>query len=155
MSQNKLHHHHIPAFWSHSFWNGKRKQAHIWKSYHLLIFTIKIPPKGWNDDENETLHWIMRWGWMRWKWNLAFNNDDGKKLYTRKLFTLKKIKKFKYYYSPPALSFSSSLSENRNKIAKKMYYPWIHYAVQNVLPMNTLRSSELTQFKQDSIAVAY
>ena len=39
---------------------------------------------------------------------------------------------------PPAFSFSSSLSENRNKIAKKMY-------------MNTLRSSELTQFKQDSI----
>ena len=69
----------------------------------------------------------------------------------------KKIKKFNYYYPPlpPAFSFSSSLSENRNKIAKKMYYPWIHYAVQNVLPMNTLRSSELTQFKQDSIAVAY
>ena len=45
----------------------------------------------------------------------------------RKLFTLKnkKIKKFNYYYppSPPAFSFSSSLSENRNKIAKKMYYP--------------------------------
>ena len=36
-----------------------------------------------------------------------------------------------------------------------MYYQWIHYAVQNVLPMNTLHSSELTQFKQDSIAVAY
>ena len=36
-----------------------------------------------------------------------------------------------------------------------MYYPWIYYVVQNVLPMNTLRSSELTQFKQDSIAVAY
>ena len=30
-------------------------------------------------DENETLHWIMRWGWMRWKQNLAFNNDDDKK----------------------------------------------------------------------------
>ena len=27
-------------------------------------------------DENKALHWIMRWGWMRWKQNLAFNNDD-------------------------------------------------------------------------------
>ena len=43
----------------------------------------------------------------------------------RKLFTLKKIKKFNYYYPPlpPAFSFSSSLSENRNEMAKKMYYP--------------------------------
>ena len=39
-------------------------------------------------DENETLCWIMRWGWMTWKWSLAFNNDDGKKLYN--LFTKKK-----------------------------------------------------------------
>ena len=43
-------------------------------------------------DENETLCWIMRWGWMTWKWSLAFNNDDGKKLYN--LFT-KKNKKIK------------------------------------------------------------
>ena len=33
-------------------------------------------------DENEALHWIMRWGWMRWNQNLAFKNDDGKKNYT-------------------------------------------------------------------------
>ena len=71
--------HHVPAFWSHLFWNGKRKQARIYKLYHL--FTQKIP-KNMKWDENETLHWIMRWGWMRWKWNLAFNNDDGKKIYT-------------------------------------------------------------------------
>ena len=38
--------------------------------------------KRMTQDENETLHWIMRWGWMGWKWNLAFNNDDGKKNYT-------------------------------------------------------------------------
>ena len=44
---------------------------------------------------------------------------------TQKTIYMKKIKKFNYYYppSPPAFSFSSSLSENRNKIAKKMYYP--------------------------------
>ena len=45
-------------------------------------------------DENETLYWIMRWGWMTWKWSLAFNNDDGKTLYKKKqstnLFTKKK-----------------------------------------------------------------
>ena len=29
-------------------------------------------------DENETLCWIMIWGWMTWKQSLAFNNDDGK-----------------------------------------------------------------------------
>ena len=57
---------------------GKENKARISKSYNLLIFTIKPPPKRWNDDENETLHWIMRWGWMRWKWNLSLNNDDGK-----------------------------------------------------------------------------
>ena len=79
---------------------------------------------------------------MRWKWNLAFNNDDGKKLYTENYlhWKNKKIKKFNYYYppSPPAFSFSSSLSENRNKIAKKMYYPWIHYAVQNWDSLNKI-----------------
>ena len=54
---------------------------------HLHLFTTKKNPKKMKWDENETLHWIMRWGWMRWKWNLAFNNDDGKKkLYTWKLF---------------------------------------------------------------------
>ena len=29
---------------------------------------------------------------------------------------------FNYYPAPPAFSFSSSLSENRNKITQKMYY---------------------------------
>ena len=85
---------------------------------------------------------------MRWKRNLAFNNDDGKNCTQKTIYIkkIKKIKKFNYYYPPlpPAFSFSSSLSENRNKIAKKMYYPWIHYAVQNWLSL-----------KQDSIAVAY
>ena len=44
---------------------------------------------------------------------------------TQKTIYIKKFKKFNYYYAPlpPAFSFSSSLSENRNKIAKKMYYP--------------------------------
>ena len=35
-------------------------------------------------DENETLCWIMRWGWMTWKQRLAFNNDDGKTQYKKK-----------------------------------------------------------------------
>ena len=79
----------------------------------------------------------MKW-W--WKWNLALNNDDGKKLYTENIKKNKKIKKFNYYYPPfpPAFSFSSSLSENRNEIAKKMYYPWIHYAVRNWLSLNKI-----------------
>ena len=35
-------------------------------------------------DENETLCWIMIWGWMTRKWSLAFNNDDGKNCTERK-----------------------------------------------------------------------
>ena len=89
---------------------------------------------------------------MRWKWNIAFNNDDGKKLYINYLH--KKINKKFNYYPPltPAFSCSSLLSENRNKI--------------NVLPVNTLhgsvRGSELTnitwfstRFRTDKIALQY
>ena len=48
-------------------------------------------------DENETLCRIMIWGWMTWKWSLAFNNDGGKNctkkeqstnLFTKKLYNL-------------------------------------------------------------------
>ena len=37
---------------------------------------------------------IMRWGWMTWKWSLAFNNDDGKNCtkQTKKLSIYKKNK---------------------------------------------------------------
>ena len=46
---------------------------------------------------------------------------------TQKTIYIKKNKKIKNSITtippPPAFSFSSSLSENRNKIAKKMYYP--------------------------------
>ena len=44
-----------------------------------LSFIYKKNKKEMKWDENKALHWIMRWGWMRWKQNLAFNNDDGKK----------------------------------------------------------------------------
>ena len=48
-------------------------------------------------DENETLCWIMRWGWMTWKWSLAFNNDDGKTLQknNKQIYLQKKNKKIK------------------------------------------------------------
>ena len=71
---------HVPAFAFILKWE-KKTSSHFEIISFINIYN-KTPPKGWNDDENETLHWIMRWGWMRWKWNLAFNNDDGKKLYT-------------------------------------------------------------------------
>ena len=55
-------------------------------------------------DENETLCWIMIWGWMRWKQSLAFNNDDGKNCTKKKqstnLFT-KKNKNFNLLPIPP------------------------------------------------------
>ena len=44
-------------------------------------------------DGKETLCWIMRWGWMKWKRSLAFNNDDDKKLYNLKIYLHKKINK--------------------------------------------------------------
>ena len=46
-------------------------------------------------DENETLCWIMIWGWMTWKWSLEFNNDDGKnctKKSNQQIYLQKKIK---------------------------------------------------------------
>ena len=102
-------------------------------SLHLEIISF-IYPK--NPKKYET----------RWKWNLAFNNDDGKKTIQKtiyKLFTkiiyIKKInKKFNYYPPPSAFSGSMSLSENRNKIIQKMYYPWIHYMVQNWCNLNKI-----------------
>ena len=61
-------------------------------------------------DENETLCWIMKWGWMTWKQSLAFNNDDGKTLYKKQtnLFT-KKYKKIKFSIFFPSHLASSDL----------------------------------------------
>ena len=71
-------------------------------------------------DENETLCWIMRWGWMTWKWSLAFNNDDDKTLYKKKqqtnLFT-KKIKTSNFFPScrPPSSSIHVPFPEKEIK----------------------------------------
>ena len=69
-------------------------------------------------DENKTLCWIMRWGWMTWKRSLAFNNDDGKRLYKKNktnLFTKKnkKIKTSIFFPSchPPSSSIHVPFSE--------------------------------------------
>ena len=51
-------------------------------------------------DENETLYWIMRW-----KRNLAFNNDDGKKTVQKTIYVKKINKKFNYYYYPSSPCF--------------------------------------------------
>ena len=81
-------------------------------------------------DENETLCWIMIWGWMTWKRSLAFNNDDGKnctkkqtinKSIYKKLYNLftKKNKKIKTSLPPSLLPFVSlypcTLPWNRNQ----------------------------------------
>ena len=58
-------------------------------SLHVEILSFiykKKTKKEMKWDENENLHWIMRWGWMRWKWNLAFNNDDSKKNNTKTIY---------------------------------------------------------------------
>ena len=76
-------------------------------------------------DENETLCWIMIWGWMTWKRSLAFNNDDSKnctkKKSVKKLYNLftKKNKKIKTSLPPSLLPFVSlypcTLPWNRNQ----------------------------------------
>ena len=81
-------------------------------------------------DENETLCWIMIWGWMTWKWSLAFNNDDGKNCTKKKqstnLFTKnctiylqknnKKIKTSLPPSLPPFVSlYPCTLPWNRNQ----------------------------------------
>ena len=77
---------HVPAFWSYSFWNGKKKTSSHLKIISFIHIYNKKPPKRMKWDENETLHWIMIWGWMRWKQNLAFNNDDGKKTVQKTIY---------------------------------------------------------------------
>ena len=60
-------------------------------------------------DENKAMHWIMKWGWMRWKQNLAFNNDDENyvQIFTKKddekLFT--NIYKKTLTFPPPSPHF--------------------------------------------------
>ena len=80
-------------------------------------------------DENETLCWIMIWGWMTWKRSLAFNNDDDKnctkktinKSIYKKLYNLftKKNKKIKTSLPPSLPPFVSlylcTLPWNRNQ----------------------------------------
>ena len=75
----------------------KTTEGHMWN--WIIFYFIFLKKKKWNErDENETLCWIMIWGWMTWKWSIAFNNDDGKnctkKKQSRNLFT-KKNKKIK------------------------------------------------------------
>ena len=61
-----------------------------------------------------------------------------KENYLHKIFFLKSSTTTTIIPLPPPFSFSSSLSENRNKITQKMYYLWIHYAVQNWLSLNKI-----------------
>ena len=61
------------------------RRSHV-KLHNILFF--KKEKMKW--DENETLCWIMRWGWMTWKRSLTFNNDDDKKLYNLKIYLQKK-----------------------------------------------------------------
>ena len=119
----------------------KKTTSHLEIISFIYIYNKKKNPKRMKWDENKTLHWIMRWGWMRWKRNLAFNNDDGKKTVKKTIyikFFFKKVQLLLLSPLPPAFSFSSSISENRNKITQKMYYPWIHNAVQSWLSLNKI-----------------
>ena len=83
-------------------------EGHMW---NCIIFYF-LKKKQWNEmkwDENETLCWIMRWGWMTWKQSLAFNNDDGKTLYKKKQSTNLFTKKIKTSIFFPSYLSSSDL----------------------------------------------
>ena len=83
---------------------GKENKAHILKSYHFVNIYNIITPKRMKWDENgRPCYLILRWGWIRLKRHLAFNNDDGKITDISRLFTYKKINtQFNYYatYTP-------------------------------------------------------
>ena len=154
----------IQNFFNHPFQGGKMSQSQF-HSYWEICMTmylhfghiysemgkenklacrnciIYLPKKEMKWNENKALHWIMRWEWMRWKWNLAFNNDDGKKLYTKTIFKNYLHKKIKTLTTIPLhlLSLCLYISLwNRNKIIQKMYYPWIHFTVQTWPHLNKI-----------------
>ena len=60
------------------------RRSHV-KLYNILfILFFKKEKMKWNEMRMKPCVWIMIWGWMTWKRSLAFNNDDGKKLYKKK-----------------------------------------------------------------------
>ena len=61
----------------------KTTEGHMW-NWIIFYFIFLKRKNEMKRDENETLCWIMRWGWMTWKRSLTFNNDDGKTLYKKK-----------------------------------------------------------------------
>ena len=81
------------------------RRSHV-KLDNILFYSFKKEKNEMKWDENKTLCWIMIWGWMTWKRSLAFNSDDGKKLYN--LFT-KKIKKIKTNHLPLPLHLTPAL----------------------------------------------
>ena len=67
----------------HNYSEMEKENKLVFRNY---IIYLPKKPKNMKWDENKTLHWIMRWGWMRWKWNPAFNNDDGKKTIQKTIY---------------------------------------------------------------------
>ena len=78
----------VSAFLSTFNSNLQKENRRSYLKMYKFIFQKRKNEMKW--DENETLYWIMRWGWMTWKWSLAFNNDDGKKLYKQKIYLQEK-----------------------------------------------------------------
>ena len=66
------------------------RRSHV-KLHNILFYFYFFKKEKMKWDDNETLCWIMRWGWMTWKQSLAFNNDDDKKLFNLKIYVQKKI----------------------------------------------------------------
>ena len=104
----------------HSEWE-KKTSSNLEIISFIYIYNKKNP-KRMKWDENETFHLIMMMVKKLYKENYLHKNFFFKSSTTTTNIPL-----------PPAFSFPSSLSENRNKITQKMYYPWIHYAVQIAL----------------------
>ena len=69
---------------THSYSEMGKENKLTCRNLSFIIYLQTRKEMKW--DENEVLYWIMRWEWMRWKWNLVFNNDNGKKLYKNTLY---------------------------------------------------------------------
>ena len=61
-----------------------------------------------------------------------------KTLFTKIIYIKKINKKFNCYPPSPCFLWLYVSLWNRNKIIQKMYYPWIHYVVQNWPSLNKI-----------------
>ena len=109
-----------------------KRRSHVKLDNILFYFFKKEEMKR---DENETLCWIMRWGWMTWKRSLAFNNNDGKN--NQQIYLQKKLKNKNFNLLPiPPVSFGPcprNIPWNENQKIRAIFQLLTRSAFGNLL----------------------